>query len=134
MKITREVISDLWPLYQSGDASAPSRAIVEEYLKGDPEFERMLHEDESARLLAAVPMHLEPDHEMKALNRTKRGMIRHDWPLFFAMMFSCMAFGRIVSDTSWDVSPRNFIVVAAIAGVFWVLFFAKLARRLAMKV
>jgi hypothetical protein len=42
------------------------------------------------------------------------------------MLFSCLAFGRIVSDTSWDVSPVNFIVTAAIAGAFWVAFFTRL--------
>jgi hypothetical protein len=42
------------------------------------------------------------------------------------MIFSGFAFGRIVSDTSWDVSPVNFIVVATIAGSFWVAFFTRL--------
>ena len=43
-----------------------------------------------------------------------------------AMIFSGFAFGRIVSDTSWDVSPVNFIVMATIAGAFWVAFFTRL--------
>jgi hypothetical protein len=133
MKITREVIHDLWPIYQSGEASAASRKLVEEFLKSDPELERTLREDVSVELLADAPIRLEPDHEMKALNRTKRALVKQEWPLFLAMMFSCFAFGRIVSDTSWDVSPRNFIITAAIAAMFWVWFFVRLARRLAMK-
>ena len=44
------------------------------------------------------------------------------------MLFSALAFGRIVSDTSWSVSPRNFIVMASIAGVFWIAFFVSLIR------
>ena len=60
-------------------------------------------------------------------------MLRKDWPLFFAMVFSGMAFGRIVSDTSFDVSPRAFIATAAVAGVFWLWFFVRLVRRLALK-
>ena len=44
------------------------------------------------------------------------------------MLFSALAFGRIVSDTSWDVSPRNFIVTAAIATCFWIAFFVTLWR------
>jgi hypothetical protein len=133
MKITRDVVSDLWPLYQSNEASDASRALVEEFLEGDPQFERMLREDQSAKLLAAAPVRLAPDHEMKALSSAKRAMIKQDWPLFFAILVSCFAFARIVSDTSWDVSPRKFIVTAAIALVFWVWFFAKLLRRIAMK-
>ena len=49
-----------------------------------------------------------------------------DWLLFLAILFSCSAFGRIVSDTSWDVSPVNFIITASIAAAFWVAFFARL--------
>jgi hypothetical protein len=133
MKITHDVIADLWPLYLSGDASADTRAVIQEFLSSDPSFERRLREDASARILAAVPTHLEPDHELKALNETRKAMIKREWPLFFAMMFTCFAFGRIVSDTSWDVSPRNFIATAAIAAAFWVLFFVRLARRLAVR-
>jgi anti-sigma factor RsiW len=133
MKITRDVVNDLWPLYEAGEASADSRAVVEEYLKGDAEFARRLREDESGKLLAAVPVKLAPDQETKALNQVRKAMLKKDWPLFFAIMFSCMAFGRIVSDTSWDVSPRKFIITAAIAAVFWVWFLARLARRLSLK-
>jgi hypothetical protein len=133
MKITRDVVSDLWPLYEAGEASADSRAVVEEFLKGDAEFARRLREDESGKLLAAVPVALPPDHETRTLNRVRIAMLKKDWPLFFAILFSCFAFGRIVSDTSWDVSPKKFIITAAIAGVFWVWFFVNLVRRLAVR-
>ena len=69
---------------------------------------------------------LPPDREAQALRRTKRLLHGWDWLLFMAMIFSGFAFGRIVSDTSWDVSPVNFIVVATIAGAFWVAFFTRL--------
>jgi hypothetical protein len=45
-----------------------------------------------------------------------------------AILFTCFAFGRIVSDTSCDVSPRNFLITAAIAGVLWIAFFVTLFR------
>jgi hypothetical protein len=133
MKITRDVVNDLWPLYEAGEASADSRALVEEYLKGDAEFAEHLRRDESGKLLAAAPVKLEPDQETKALNQVRKAMLKKDWPLFFAIMFSCFAFGRIVSDTTWDVSPKNFIITAAIAGVFWVWFLVNLARKLSLR-
>jgi hypothetical protein len=133
MKITRDVVSDLWPLYEAGEASADTRAVVEEFLKSDAEYARRLREDESGKLLAAVPLKLAPDQETKALNQVRKAMLKKDWPLFFAIMFSCLAFGRIVSDTSWDVSPRNFEITAGIAGVFWVWFIVRLVRRLAVR-
>jgi anti-sigma factor RsiW len=133
MNITRDIVSDLWPLYQSGEASADTRALVEAFLAEDREFARMLREDTTAALLAPAPVTLEPDHELKALARTKRDLLRKEWPLFCAMLFSCMAFGRIVSDTSFDVSPRAFIATASIAVVFWIVFLVHLARRLAIR-
>ena len=72
-----------------------------------------------------VPM-LPPDREAQALRRTKRLLHGWDWLVFLAILFSCFAFGRIVSDTSWDVSPRNFIITASIAGAFWIAFFTRL--------
>jgi hypothetical protein len=35
-------------------------------------------------------------------------------------------FGRVVADTSWDVSPKNFIITACIAGSFWIAFFVRM--------
>jgi hypothetical protein len=41
---------------------------------------------------------------------------------------SGLAFGRIISDTSFDVSPGKFIITAAIAVCLWIAFFVKLIR------
>src|SRR5438105_2450546 len=64
--------------------------------------------------------------EVKALRRTKRLLQGWDWSFFLALLFSCFAFGRIIADTSWDVSPVNFIVTASIALAFWLAFFVRL--------
>ena len=126
MNVTREVISDLWPVYASGEASADTRALVEAFLQQDPEFAEWLRgRGEEAPLRHDVPR-LPPDREAQALRRTKRLLHGWDWTLFLAILFSCFAFGRIVSDTSWDVSPVNFIVVASIAAVFWAAFLTRL--------
>ena len=42
MKVTREVIYDLLPGYFSGDISPDTRALVDEFLREDPEFARMM--------------------------------------------------------------------------------------------
>jgi hypothetical protein len=125
MNVTREVISDLWPVYVSGEASADTRALVEAFLRQDQEFARVLQGrgDEDLRRQDAVRP--SPDREAQALRRTKRLLHGWDWLVFLAMLFSCFAFGRIVSDTSWDVSPVNFIVMASIAVSFWVAFLVK---------
>jgi hypothetical protein len=126
MNVTRDVITDLWPVYAAGEASADTRALVEAFLRQEPAFARLLQErgvEDLRRLDAGRPA---PDREARALRRTKRLLHGWDWLLFLAIFFSCSAFGRIVSDTSWDVSPVNFIIAASIAAAFWVAFFARL--------
>ena len=126
--VTREVISDLWPLYLSNDLSADSRRLIEEFLEGDPAFARSLADAGQDPLGAYQPPPLPPDHEMKTLERVKRRLWGYPMLLQLALISSCLAFGRIVSDTSWDVSPRNFIITAAIAGAFWIAFLVTLFR------
>jgi anti-sigma factor RsiW len=132
MKITRDVVTDLWPLYCSGAASADTRAIVEEFLEQDSELARMLRSDDETRWLEPETLALEPDHELRALSSTRRALLTKNWPLSLALIFSCLAFGRIVADTSWDegVSPWGFVVTASIAIAFWVTFLIQLVRTL----
>ena len=60
--VTRNVVSDLWPLCQSGDASADSRALVDAYLADDAGFASVLRESE--QLGGAMPsLRLSPDAE-----------------------------------------------------------------------
>ncbi len=126
--VTRDVISDLWPLYISGEASLDTRRMVEQFLADDEEFARNLRQAGEDPLEPYQPPALSADHEMKALQRAKRSLRGYPMLLMLAMIFSCFAFGRIVADTSWDVSPRNFIITAAIAAVFWIAFFVTLLR------
>jgi hypothetical protein len=126
MNVTRDVINDLWPVYAAGEASADTRALIEEFLDRDPEFAQLVRGAADKALLEHDVPKLPLDHEAQALRKTKRLLQGWDWTLFLAMLFSGFAFGRIISDTSWDVSPVNFIVMASIAGCFWIAFFARL--------
>jgi hypothetical protein len=121
-KVTRDVVSDLYVLYSSGDATADSRRIVEEF----PELAASLRE--SGGTVPILPAPLSPAHELKTLDRVKRRLSGPIWLLQLAMIMSGLAFGRIISDTSFDVSPRKFIITAAIAVCFWIAFFVKLIR------
>lgn len=125
MKITRGIIVDLWPLYLSGDASPETVALVDEFLREDPELAEQLRREPV--LPAHVPP-LPPDHQTRALTFTRRRLRGLPWLLLLALIFSGQAFGRIVSDTSWDVSPRNFIITASIAGGFWIAYLVTLWR------
>jgi hypothetical protein len=125
MKITRAIIVDLWPVYSSGDASPETLALVEEFLRDDPELAEQLRREPA--LPAHVPP-LPPDHETRALTLTRQRLRGLRWLLLLALIFSGQAFGRIVSDTSWDVSPRSFIITASIAAGFWMAYLVTLWR------
>lgn len=126
--VTRNVITDLWPLYLSGEASEDTRRLVGAFLAADPDFERELREAANLGVASGAAPSLSPDHELETLARVKRRLRGPHWLLTLAMVFSALAFGRIVSDTSWDVSPRGFIATAVVAACFWVAFFVVLFR------
>jgi hypothetical protein len=127
-RVTRDVITDLWPLYAAGEASADTRTLIESFLQGDPEFANTLQELARERLPMLEVPKLAPDEELKTLARVRR-RIRGPVPLLmFAMIFSCFAFGTLVSDTSFDVSPRRFIITALIAVCFWAAFLFRLFK------
>ena len=123
--ITRDVITDLWPLYADGAASADTRALVEEFLRRDPDWAQAM---QAARAAPLPPPDAKPDQETRMFNRIKSRQRLLRWMLMLAMIFTCQAFGRIIADTSWDVSPRAFIATAAVAGVFWIGFFIAVVR------
>jgi ferric-dicitrate binding protein FerR (iron transport regulator) len=53
MTISRDVVFDLLPSYFAGELSADSRALVDEWLRADPEFAAMA--DRFRRLLRQAP-------------------------------------------------------------------------------
>ena len=135
MKITRDVIIDLLPLYTSGEASADSRALVDEYLESDREFASMLREaDEATNPLLRTPSATLPDSvETVALERSRRLLRRRSWAMGMAIFFTLLPFTMVHTDTIRFVmirdEPRSaaFFVVAA---CLW-LCYSRLNRRLA---
>lgn len=70
-EVTREVVGDLWPLCQSGDASPDSQSLVAAYLAADPSFTTEL--EETAMDSHAMPeIHLSPDAERRLLSETQK--------------------------------------------------------------
>jgi hypothetical protein len=124
--VTRDVITDLWPVYVSGEASPDTRGLVEVFLHEDPEFASKLSSDFKGPLPGHDVPALPPDNELKTLARLKRRLVGPRWLLLLAMVFTMQAFGRIVSDTSFNVSPRAFIATAVVAACFWLAFLVRL--------
>ena len=71
MKVTPNVIHDLVPAYLSGEASADTVALVEEFLRLDPDLARTV-ETLRANPLPELPVALRPTQEKETLNMTKQ--------------------------------------------------------------
>ena len=137
MNVTREVITDLLPLYVSGEASADTRALVEAWLRDDPALAR------EAQALAAAPA-LEgttapaPELGLRSLQRTRSLLTRLRWALGSAMFFTGFSLttsirfhqGRVQSVRMLLLDyPWIFGTLLALAVASWLVYFS-LRRRL----
>ena len=75
--VTRDLVTDLWPLYRSGEASGDTRRLVDGFLAEDADFAETLSASE--RLLGATPtLRLSPDAERVLLDAA-RHRARNKW-------------------------------------------------------
>ncbi len=126
-EITRDVIADLWPVYESGEASADTKAIVDAFLAADTEFARTLRAQPAFERPAAVP----PAPDLLALKRTRDLVRGNSWLRALrlaAVALTAISFGRIVQDTTWTASPRRFIINLILAGIAWTAYAVLLNR------
>jgi anti-sigma factor RsiW len=138
MKVTRDVVVDLLPLYVAGEASADTRRLVEEFLGQDPELERQAREGQFEPLAvtgmprAVVP----PDIELRSLRRT-HGLIRwqrltYAWALTFSFVSLTTAFSfegeRVHARLLLFEYPAVLVPCVALALSCWANYFV-LRRR-----
>ncbi|MFN8092945.1 MAG: hypothetical protein U0599_12100 [Vicinamibacteria bacterium] len=133
MKITREIVMDLLPLYAAGEASADTRAAVEEWLRDDPSLARLV---ESMRRGTADEPRAPavPDAGRAALAATKALLRRRTWLLAWALFFTGLPLSFVFGDAGLRFlmlrdAPVASAASLAVAVVLWVLF-ARVARRL----
>jgi hypothetical protein len=122
MHVTRDVVSDLWPVYESGEASADTKALVEEFLAQDAPFAATLRGNLQ---LPALEARMSPESETIALERTRdlvhgRGWLRG--VRLIALVLTVFAISRLFRDTTWTVSPRVFIGDAVGAVLAWTIY------------
>jgi hypothetical protein len=92
MKITRNVITDLLPAYLSGEASADTRALVEEMAGQDPDIGRLVESSRNERSDAMIQhaVALPPNLEREIVARTRAVLRRRSWTLALALFFTCV--------------------------------------------
>jgi hypothetical protein len=75
MELTRKVVLDLMPLYLANEVSPETRALIEEYLKTDPELARTARQSAAVKLPNDVPVALTQDDELRAYKKAKLSLI-----------------------------------------------------------
>jgi hypothetical protein len=122
MKVTRQVVSDLWPIYSAGEASDDTRLLVEEFLAADPDLARTL----KARI-ALPPLELgrRPDAEVLVLRRTRDLVRGGSWLRglrLLALVLTVLAVMRAINTIEWAAAPTRLIGEAVGAAVCWALY------------
>ena len=98
MNISRDVVKDLMPVYLAGDASADTRALVESYLKSDPELASDVKAARAASLeLPATPA---PSAEKQALDATRQLIKSRTSTLVVAMVFTVLPLTFVFHGTT----------------------------------
>lgn len=139
MDITRDIITDLWPLYASGEASAATRTLVMEFLAKDPELATRLERVPTELKTFTLPA--SPDAGRSLLVRTKILLRRRSFLLALALFTMAIApaittahlyFARwglgdaFVRLPAWE----NFVALGclALSAASWAGYFAVRAR------
>ena len=124
MNITRDVVTDLLPLYFSGEASADTRVLVEAYFLQDPEFARLARSNPEADLPRTETPLPSKETEMQTLQRTRKLLsIRatlQGLAIFFTLLpFAC--WGDSKTGFHWLImdQPLALGLSVTLAAVFW---------------
>jgi len=146
MKITREVILDLLPLYQAGEASADTRALVEEFLAQDGEFERRLRRQaeggplpgSAVERLRAAAVSLPPGLELQSIRRTRRLLALQRWLFGCGIAFTAVALSLQITTERGQATRFRLLLLdypwqlglCLVLGGFCWGYYALLRRRL----
>jgi hypothetical protein len=141
MNVTREVVTDLLPIYFSGEASADTKVLVEDYFRQDPDFECIARRAGAPleTLRAAAPIAASSEREKRDLESVLWGLRRRTW-LFGVSLFLTLVplsfdftHGHIVSLMVRD-APWHAAFDWSLAAALWFLYFARLRWRTATMV
>jgi hypothetical protein len=96
MKVTRDVIIDLLPLYVADEVSADTHALVEEYLAGDRELAEVAEDMAKAELAGEIPIPLTKEKEMETYLEAKKFMFRRTVVIALTIALGLCAAGSAV--------------------------------------
>ncbi len=127
MTISKDIMTDLLPVYYSGECSQDTKDLIEQYFQSHPEFEQQA----KAMFKNPFPEHLaqplKQSAEYKSLKRTKRLLRLRATLMGFAIFFSLAPFSvsNVDGKTHWMIleSPTAACIYGAIGILFWIGYF-----------
>ena len=136
MNITREVMTDLLPVYFSGEASEDTKQLVEIYFRENPDFERIARRAAMPleQLRRTAPVAAEAEREKCDLQWARKEFFRRRMLFGIALFFTFAPLitvyrnGR-VDWTTFLNDPGSPALFWCIAGLFWFQYVARLSRR-----
>jgi anti-sigma factor RsiW len=140
MTITKDVITDLLPLYFAGEASADTRTLLEEYLRQHPEFAtavRAQAERSAALLSGSLDVPLPKDLEKVTLQRVRHFNRARHYLLVVAVAFMLLPFSFSFAFGANRVTWILFRDNPTLASILWTaaagcgITYRALGRRLA---
>jgi hypothetical protein len=128
MKLPREVRNDLLTLYLAGEASAETRALVEEWAREDQEFAAAI--EAAARLdVGHAPVKPAADLEIRSLKMTREFVRLRSVFMAMAIFFSLLPFSFAFGGEAgfrwlvWDTSPGLGVASVSLAVASWVAWY-----------
>lgn len=130
MNITRDVVKDLVAVYLAGEASADTRALVEDWLRSDPDLAAQVDRARGLKVPAvALPS---PTVEKRAFNRTRRRLRGRAILLGAAIYFSTLPLSvTFNSDGFHGLLLEDWLsraLALAVAAGLWVVYW-RMSRR-----
>ncbi len=110
MKMTREVILDLLPVYLAGEASQDTRTLVEDYMKQDEELARRVRLQFAENFSKVAPSGLAPDLELRSLRRARKLIVVQKWLTGFGMCFAALGLSCQFSFMGGHVTEFHFLI------------------------
>lgn len=146
MNISREIIKDLLPAYFSGEASAETRSLIEEYFSRYPEFERESRSTtEALRSIGQIGTEPPSSTNEKATLRSAKNVLRRQKILLalastFTLNALSLSFSFEIGEGHVRIhwltlpgQPEMIGIILLIAGVFWTFYF-RTSRRVRTEV
>jgi len=133
MNVTREVILDLIPVYLAGEASPATRALIDEYLRQDPELAHRVRTLAADNLANIKQSPLSSDIELRSLRRARALIGWQKWLFGLGITFTALSLSNEFSFEGGRLREFHFLIrdypaqfgtFAALALICWISYFA----------